>query len=641
MQDTAFSRFMAQLTDQPRPYAPDTSVPRLMGRDKFTRLPCLTWFRDAIAPGAGPVGCVNPPAWLGEVPSAWVNWHNPAVVQALDERLGWLLVHPVNTERGREGLLRVQVMGVHVLEVDKQRPQWLEGMPELVDFNMPMRVFEWGVSADDAPALLERGDDHRMWILDRHHAWLKPFHQGLVDALMHARRLDGEQADQQADVQANHQADGLAAVADDPAQVLSEAGQYAHWLLMQWCKTHWSRETWRSVAQLERTTVTGFLQLDEAMVAHALVMHAPAHWPMRLEDWVGYRLGHELDTRLLEEAPHLLLLRLWMGDILPPELERTAAMKWLLCEFNVQPAMWGLLHAHGCAWMKAFMPYFLHDGPPCIDQVVELLILAQAFGTSRLVEPALLHGLMSLRCSPNAPRKKIAEPLQDLFDLCVRMGVAWQRGDGAVRREMVEMSHAVFQWANNHWDRLKQSTRSHIGWPGIRSHVLHWQARECLKAQALPSYGHALALRTSRPDWVAVVLNSGLEVWEEGYRMRHCAYRYQQGCQDGQAVMVSVRRADNGKGLATALMGVRHTTQDGDVKADEQDHGNRNANANANANAHIRTQVRVVTVSGRANTKVAPQLCREIAALARQLQVLLNQPNRVGQQTVGGPCLAR
>ena len=128
---------------------------------------------------------------------------------------------------------------------------------------------------------------------------------------MHARRLDGEQADhqanQQADLQADHQADGLAAVADDPAQVLSEAGQYAHWLLMQWCKTHWSRETWRSVAQLERTAVTGFLQLDEAMVAHALVMHAPAHWPMRLEDWVGYRLGHELDTRLLEKAPHLLL----------------------------------------------------------------------------------------------------------------------------------------------------------------------------------------------------------------------------------------------------------------------------------------------------------------------------------------------
>ena len=155
MQDTAFSRFMAQLTDQPRPYAPDTSVPRLMGRDKFTRLPCLTWFRDAIAPGEGPVGCVNPPAWLGEVPLAWLGWHNPSVVQALDERLGWLLVHPVNTERGREGLLRVQVMGVHVLEVDKQRPQWLEGMPELVDFNMPMRVFEWGVSVDDAPALLE------------------------------------------------------------------------------------------------------------------------------------------------------------------------------------------------------------------------------------------------------------------------------------------------------------------------------------------------------------------------------------------------------------------------------------------------------------------------------------------------------
>ena len=104
--------------------------------------------------------------------------------------------------------------------------------------------------------------------------------------------------------------------------------------------------------------------------------------------------------------------------------------------------------------------------------------------------------------------------------------------------------------------------------------------------------------------------------------------------------MVSVRRADNGKGLATALMGLRHTTQDGDVKADEQD----NAIANANANAHIRTQVRVVTVSGRANTKVAPQLCREIAALARQLQVLLNQPdqpNLVSQQSVGGPCLAR
>lgn len=85
------------------------------------------------------------------------------------------------------------------------------------------------------------------------------------------------------------------------------------------------------------------------------------------------------------------------------------------------------------------------------------------------------------------------------------------------------------------------------------------------------------------------------------------------------------------------------------MKADEQDNGN----AIANANAHIRTQVRVVTVSGRANTKVAPQLCREIAALARQLQVLLNQsdqptllnlpnlPNLVSQQTGGGPCLAR
>jgi hypothetical protein len=564
--EDAFARFMSRVTvddgvaqastTTPVPYLPQSSTPWLLGGDQFTRLPCLVAFREVVRRSANKASVLPTPAWVGKVPPRFVGCHHPALVQALWSRLDWLLSHPVSTEVGREGQRRVQVMGSTVLEADT---------------NGDLRGFAWVIGPDEMPLLGSRSPSaHPMWTMDRPLEWMRAIQLGLIDALMYSTLPQGF----------------------DRKQVRA----YVNFLLAAWVKAHWSAQVYEAVAQAERSAVVAFLGLDPALVAQAQTIWSQVPQRMTLAQWADGVELREVDARLVAEAPQMVLLRCWLAGRMRPDQEHLQSMRTQLTARGVQPAMWALLQRVGCEWMKEFMPYYTDGRRPGIHEIADVLRLAQAFGTRELVNPALLHGLMALFCNPNSPQYLVADKVDDLFGLALRLGGIWAQADEKVREEMASLAHQVFRWADEGWKDLDQRAQRHIGWKGLQRYLTRWEIESQLVLPEHSSFGLSLNLTTSDPSLVAVVLNSHRDVWEEGHHMHHCAFTYAAACSKGKGVMVSIRRASGGKRLATALFRIQRF-HDGS------------------------TEVSVAKVSGPANALVEKTMRREIDALARQLRV--------------------
>jgi hypothetical protein len=574
--EDAFARFMSRVTVEdgvaqvsntaPVPYLPQTSTPRLLGHDQFTRLPCLVDFRDVVERSVNGLvdrsvnrsvqtpSVLPTPAWVGKVPPRFAGCHHPALVQALWSRLDWLLKHPVSTEVGRDGQRRVQVMGCTVLEADTYGS---------------LCGFAWVIGPDERSLLAPRDPSvHALWTMDRPLEWMRPFQLGLIDALMTSVLPDGFGRKQ--------------------------VRAYVNFLLAAWVKAHWSDEVHRNVAQAERDAVTSFLGWDPALVTQVQTMWSQVSEPMTLWRWATVKCCRAVDARLLAEAPQMVLLRCWLDDEVRPDQEHLRTLRTLLLAHGVRPAMWALLQRVGCEWMQAFMPYYRQGNQPGVAEVVDVLRLAQAFGTRELVDPALMHGLIALYANPNAPKSAFADRLEDLFGLASRLGVIWARASEDVREEMKAHVHAVFHWADRAWACVDPRSQRHIGWSGLLKLMRERQAEEQASLQS-KSFGLSLSLTPRDPALVAVVLNSDRDVWEEGHRMHHCAYDYAKACAKGRGVMVSIRRSTDGKRLATALFRTQWRTP-GCV------------------------EVSVGPVSGPANTLVDPVLRREISGLMAQVR---------------------
>jgi len=261
------------------------------------------------------------------------------------------------------------------------------------------------------------------------------------------------------------------------------------------------------------------------------------------------------EQRLIKETPELLTLYGLLKDALPHEGERAEVMRHHLMRKGVRPSMWRLLHRDGSEWMTSLLPFYRRKPLWKAAAALDLLLLAQSFGTQSLVPGWLLQVLMSQCANPNRPSSRYHAKLNDLDELNVRLG-RWVQNE---QLEPVLRANAqlVFQWANTQWRRGAGHGLNRLTLQSLLRVVAEYEARDRARAMISDPWRISvdLMLTCRLEGYEAVVIRNALELWEEGHAMRHCAYEQFSTCASGSYFVVSLRPVSGGRPLAT--VGIR------------------------------------------------------------------------------------
>lgn len=261
------------------------------------------------------------------------------------------------------------------------------------------------------------------------------------------------------------------------------------------------------------------------------------------------------EQRLMDELPQLLTLYRLLEPVLPTEGERAEVMRRHLRDRGVRPAMWRLLHRVGTAWMTDVRPFYLRGRRPQARAAVDMLLVAQSFGTQSLVPLWLLSAFLSTYGNPNRPRACYDPHLDDLYDLAARMG-QWAQSPalGPVLQANV---HALLNWADREWCVHPARSGARVTLGGVLRLVkAHEEREQRARQSAIPwKLPAGLRLETLLPGHKVVLIDNPFQLWEEGQVMRHCADRFQHECAKGDYYVVSIRPTGGGRPLAT--VGIR------------------------------------------------------------------------------------
>lgn len=447
------------------------------------------------------------PDYLQDAPWRYRPLQHPALLAELDQRFQKLLQHPTEIEFHEHGHRRVQVLGTTIYNIapDGIITCALWGVDLTGQLTLDVQSNNC-VSAEHTPY-----DD----------SWFDGFREGLYVRLA---RNHG-----------HHHHELLV--------------HYIDWVQERVMKRYWTTDA----AALVRAQVASALALDETRLARARAIYR-LHDQRRvlLCDYNRALIRAEVDDRLLAEMPQLALLHSLLAPALNNRAERAQAMRNYLLKRGISRGMWVLLHKEGCDWLREYLPYY-RQNVSTVAAAVDILRMVQAFGTHTLAEPTLVHGLMALGGHPNNPRRTadFAEKLADLLTLASRVGQLYRSSSPATQSLLKEWVHDIFNWADQGWARVYRDRRAFLKVSGlIRLVMENWEVEE-LKLRSMPAWELPWTLTSNLDGLECRILQTALEVWQEGRRMHHCAADRIDACAKMRYLVASIRRMDNGKGVAT------------------------------------------------------------------------------------------
>lgn len=237
-----------------------------------------------------------------------------------------------------------------------------------------------------------------------------------------------------------------------------------------------------------------------------------------------------------------------------------SSLKDYLAAKGIRPATWRLLCRTGTAWTHEFLVYYRYRSKRHIHPtvLVDLVTIAQAFGSQRLVPAWMLHAFLQLGGNPNAPSAGYTLRLDDLFPVCRRLGVLWVRANAEDVAVLQDRAVEIFRWATTQACYIAPGTlrKASVQWFVHQVDLLALKERLQLQGAAgwnIPYHlERTFTLETSPGGTVsAVILSTPLAVWEDGQVMRHCARTYIDRCTRGRVLLVSLRGSAKQTPLAT------------------------------------------------------------------------------------------
>ena len=478
--------------------------------ESFTRLQPGIDLSDAVLQATRAQPCV-----LDTPPSAVADVHWPELVNAWQDQILRALSSPTQVEQ-RKGQRRVQVLGQVIFDIEIATGQ--------------VAAYRW-----------RRDSGERLVGLDR-----------LLDALVIAQGVPFQSLWLDA-----WRGEALNALYRRYPDQRGRCRHYTAWVAEQLEETFWGLGT----QEIVRRHIAEALALDPQVldVAAGIQLTSWARTPVRIQDYNHVQHHRDRYLSLQREAPQLTTLYALLADELDDDQdgspgvpdEVTLRMKGLLQRQGIRPAMWRLICREGTGWMKPPLAFFDLEVQALSFAAIDLLTMAQAFGTHALAPDWLLHAFMQLGGTPNRRRYAYAHRLDDLFPLCARMGHLLTQADGDTLALLQERAADIFNWGSDHLMDLPARALRHISVQGLLRQVDALAAKEALALDDTEVWCIPYRIRLRGKQFQAVVLDSPLAVWQEGRAMHHCAARYIQRCASGVMLMVSLRDSAQARPEAT------------------------------------------------------------------------------------------
>ncbi|MBN9404713.1 MAG: PcfJ domain-containing protein [Burkholderiales bacterium] len=330
---------------------------------------------------------------------------------------------------------------------------------------------------------------------------------------------------------------------------------YVDWVQLRLEQALWTQSTQQRV----RALLAQALDLDTRIVRRARrwLPHQDGS-PIRLADYNLTLWRRQQGPRLRSESPQWLPLLAQLWRHLPTEGEPVANLRALLLSHGVSPAMWRLLHREGTAWIWPLRNYYTKDSQHSGRAALELVLKAQKFGTRQLVPLWMLQALMNLDGNPNLPRKSYLKNPEDPIDapMAARLG-QWAAdrvlsGDEQALQQLHDRCYLLLNWAAAHPRYVTSRALRQVTLTGLWRKAEQWHQQELARARHLKPWRAPFELTALQHDELALVwLGSAADILDEACAMRHCADSYVERCARGSYVLLSVRRKDTGKRLAT------------------------------------------------------------------------------------------
>ena len=455
------------------------------------------------------------PCVLNTLPSDVADVHWPELVNAWQDQILRALSSPTQVEQ-RKGQRRVQVLGQVIFDIEVSTGQ--------------VAAYRW-----------RRDSGERLVGLER-----------LLDALVIAQGVP-------------FQSLWLDAWRDEALNALyrrypdqkGRCRNYTAWVAKQLEETFWGLGT----QEIVRRHIAEALALDPQVldVAAGIQLTSVARTPVRIQDYNHVQHHRDRYLSLQREAPQLTTLYALLADELEDDQDEyqgvpdevTLRMKGLLQRQGIRPAMWRLICREGTGWLKPLLAFLDLEVQALSFAAIDLLTIAQAFGTHALAPDWLLHAFMQLGGTPNRRRYAYAHRLDDLFPLCARMGHLLTQADGDTLALLQERAADIFNWGSDHLADLPARALRHISAQGLLRQVDALAAKEALALDDTEVWRIPYRIKLRDKQFQAVVLDSPLAVWQEGRALHHCAARYLQRCASGVMLMVSLRDSAQARPEAT------------------------------------------------------------------------------------------
>lgn len=330
---------------------------------------------------------------------------------------------------------------------------------------------------------------------------------------------------------------------------------YVDWVMLRLEQKLWTESTQQRVRQ----------NVARALGLNGRILRRARRWlahddgsPIRIADYNTVLWRRQHWPRLQAESPQWLPLLAQLWRHLPTEGEPLANLKALLLNNGVSPAMWRLLHREGTGWIWQLRNYYTKESQHSRRAALELVLKAQKFGTRQLVPLWMLQALMNLDGNPNRPARSYLKNPEDPIDapMAARLG-HWAAdmalsGDAPGLQRLQGQCHLLLDWAMAHPQVVTSRVLRQVTLPGLWTKARQWHQRELAKARQQAPWRLPFDLKAIRHDDLEVLaLTSALQILEESQAMRHCADSYVERCARGRYVLLSVRRKDTGKRVAT------------------------------------------------------------------------------------------
>ena len=235
--------------------------------------------------------------------------------------------------------------------------------------------------------------------------------------------------------------------------------------------------------------------------------------------------------------------------------EPLAVLKRACAAHGIKPLQWRLL-AHPESPLLPLYRSFVSEfsASPLTERVADFLSLIRMLGLSKPLPLNAWRSFLSMVGTRNRPEPQYARALAPVAASLQHMVRLIERGAAPVDSDVFSAQvHDICAWiADNRIQEFCAPVRR-LGWRHLRERGFNYAEKRRYQLALEAMHWDVPIHPMTVGEFTAIPLASGKDLWDESVAMRHCADLYAKPCQEGTALLFSVRAASGARYATIAL----------------------------------------------------------------------------------------